>query len=112
MKSIERRIEKQEKRFMPSPGAVLRDQKLRELIAAGRERVRKDREVHGESEPSDEGLPPMMVHTSHGLQLVIDILHEGRDRCRLRSLRDGLVSLPTPFSTRDDHANRPTLPTR
>jgi hypothetical protein len=48
MKSFERRIERLEKRFIPSREAVLRDQKLREQLVAGRERWRKYCELTGE----------------------------------------------------------------
>jgi hypothetical protein len=91
MKNFERRLEKLERQFMLSREAILRNQKMCEQIVRGRERWRKYRELHGISELSDEGLPPKKVHTSHGLQRVVDELHEARDRCRLRSLRDGLV---------------------
>jgi hypothetical protein len=92
MNNIERRIQTQEKRFIPSREATERNQKMWDQIAAGRERLRKYRELHGDIEESDEGLPPMKVHTSRGAQLIIDRLHEGRDRCRLRAIRDGLIS--------------------
>ena len=61
---------------------------IMERIVAGRRRVREYNEAHGLSEPSDEGLPPRRVHTSEGILRIIDILHEGRERSRLRSLRD------------------------
>lgn len=87
MKSIIRRIEKLEKRYMPAPQTAF-SKELARRLAAGRERVRKYRELRGESEPSDEGLPPKKIHKSHGIQRVMDILNEGRDRVHLRWLRD------------------------
>jgi len=60
---------------------------LMERIVAGRRQVREYYEAHGLNEPSDEGLPPRKVHTSQGIQRIIDILHEGRERSRLRRLR-------------------------
>lgn len=90
MKSIVRRIEKLERLFLPRPQTAS-SRRLQERIAAGRQRVRDARLASGISEPSDEGLPPRKVHTSHGIQLIIDILNEGRDRSRLRGIRDGIV---------------------
>lgn len=90
MKSIVRRIEMLEKRFLPRPQTASAREFLEGLVAA-RQRVRDARIAAGIPEPSDEGLPPKMVHTSHGMQLLIDILHEGRSRARLRSIRDGIL---------------------
>jgi hypothetical protein len=79
MKSIFRRIEALEKRLMPQP-LTARDRELLGRIEAGRERVRKMREKEGLPPDPDWGLPPKRIHTSHGVQLIIDILHEGRER--------------------------------
>ena len=87
MKSIVRRIEVLEKRLMPR-SLTARDRELLVRMEAGRRRVREELEARGASEPSDEGLPPKRVHASHGIQLTMDILNEGRERTRLRSLRD------------------------
>jgi ribosomal protein S15P/S13E len=87
MMSMARRIQKMEDRFMPTPQTESSRQ-LIERIEAGRRRVREYYEAHGLSEPSDEGLLPRKVHTSEGILRIIDILHEGRERSRLRSLRD------------------------
>jgi hypothetical protein len=88
MTSMERRIQKLEKRLIPSPEVALRHKELVARIEAGRERVRKAYEEWGISPPSDKGLPPKKVHTSHGTQRIMDILNEGRDRAHLRSVRD------------------------
>src|ERR1019366_6451541 len=56
-------------------------------IEAGCRRVKTDREAHGMSDPSDEGLPALRLHTARGIQLTIDILHDGRERNHLRWLR-------------------------
>ena len=64
------------------------DREFLARLEAGRQRVREEREARGIPEPSDEGLPPKKVFTSRGVQLTMDILNEGRDRARLRSLRD------------------------
>jgi hypothetical protein len=66
---------------------------LIEDIEAGRRRVREYYEAHGLSGASDEGLPPTKIHTSQGMQRIIDILHEGRERSRLRGLRDETLRL-------------------
>jgi hypothetical protein len=87
MKSIVRRIEVLEKRLMPRPLSV-RERELLARMEEGRERVRKMREKEGLPADPDWGLPPKKIHTSHGGQLIIDILNEGRQRARLRSLRD------------------------
>jgi hypothetical protein len=88
MKNIVRRIQQLEKQLLPAPETAPH----RELIArleAGRERVRQANLARGIPEKSDEGLPPKKVHRSRGIQLIMDVLHEGRDRARLRSIRDG-----------------------
>jgi hypothetical protein len=91
MKSIVRRIEALEQRLGPRP-LTARDRELIAMIEEGRERVRKSREAQGLPADSDWGLPPHKIHTSKGSQLIIDILNEGRDRARLRSLRDKGIS--------------------
>ena len=87
MKNIIRRIERLEKRLQPRP-LTAHDRRLLARLAAGRERVRKMREERGLPLDPDWGLPPKKVHTSHGGQLIIDRLNEGRERARLRRLRD------------------------
>jgi hypothetical protein len=87
MNSNLRRIEHLEKRFLPHPPTAF-DIELIARIMAGRERVRVYNEEHGIKPPSDEGLPPKKVHTSRGIQRIMDVLHEGRDRNHLRWLRD------------------------
>jgi len=87
MKGIVRRIEVLEKRLMPRSLAA-RDRELLVRMEAGRRRVREEREARGASGPSDEGLPPKRIHASHGIQLTMDIVNEGRERARFRSLRD------------------------
>ena len=79
MKSIVRRIEALEKLVMPRPLAA-RDRELLARLEAGRERVRKMREQDGLPPDSDWGLPPKKIHTSRGIQLIRDILNEGRER--------------------------------
>jgi hypothetical protein len=98
MKSIIRRIEALEKRLMPR-SLTARDRELLVRIEAGRRRVREEREARGASEPSDEGLPPKRVHSSHGIQLTRDILNEGRERAWLRSLRDKKLRQSSPPPT-------------
>ena len=97
MKSIVRRIEALEKRLMPrSPTA--RDRELLERfeqLEAGRERVRKMREQQGLPVDPDWGLPPFRIHTSHGIQRQMDILHEGRERAALRYERDKNLRRPS-----------------
>jgi hypothetical protein len=80
--SIARRIQKLEDRSIPA-AQTESSRQLMEDIEAGRRRVREYYEKHGLSEPSDEGLPPRRVHTSQGIQRIIDILNEGRERSRL-----------------------------
>jgi hypothetical protein len=101
MKSILRRIEHLEKRFLPSPPTAF-DRQLIARIIAGRERNRVYNEAHGIPPISDEGLPPKKVHTSRGIQRVMDVLHEGRDRARLRSIKDGKLREPAPLTAGDD----------
>ena len=101
MKSIVRRIEGLEKRLLPRP-LTTRDRVLLARIAAGRERVRKMREEQGLPPDPDWMLPPKKIHTSHGGQLMIDILNEGRQRARLRSLRDQQLRQSNPPSPGDD----------
>jgi len=79
MKSIVRRIEAIEKRLMPR-SLTARDRELLARIEEGRERVRKMRE--------EKGLPPdnwapTKIHTSHGIQRLMDIINEGRDKVRI-----------------------------
>jgi len=96
MKSIVRRIEALEKRLLPR-APTARDREFLVRIEEGRERVRKMREQEGLPSHPDWGLPPEKIHTSHGLQFIIDNLNEGRERSRLRSLRDGkIASLASP----------------
>lgn len=90
MKSIVRRIEMLERRFLPRPRTASA-RKLHERLVAAKQRVRDWRIAAGIPEPSDEGLPPKKVHTSQGIQLIRDILNEGRSRSRLRSIRDGIL---------------------
>src|ERR1019366_8791600 len=87
MKSAIRRIEKLEQRNMPARQTPF-DRNLIERVEAGCRRVKTDREAHGMSDPSDEGLPTVRLHTALGIQLTIDILHDGRGRNHLRWLRD------------------------
>ena len=98
MKSIVRRIEALEKRLMPR-SLTARDRELLMRMEAGRRRVREEREERGASEPSDKGLPPKRVHASRGIQLTMDILNEGRERARLRSLRDKKLRQSSPPAT-------------
>jgi len=100
MKSWERRLQKVEKRFMLAPETAF-DRKLLRRIEAGRRRVQQDRQAHGISEPSDEGLPSR-DHTSRGLQRKIDVLHEGRERNHLRWLSENKLRLCGPLVTGDD----------
>ena len=99
MKSIVRRIEALEKRLMPRP-LTARDRELLARIEEGRERVRKMREKEGLPPDPDWGLPPTRIHTSHGIQLYLDILDEGRERAALRSLRDEKLSPVQPCHRR------------
>jgi hypothetical protein len=87
MKSIFRRIEALEKRLLPR-SLTGRDRELLERLERGKERVRKMREEEGLPPDSDWGLPPKMIHTSPGAQLITDILNEGRQRAALRAKRD------------------------
>jgi hypothetical protein len=110
MKSIVRRIEVLEKRLMPRP-LTARDRELLARIEAGRERVRKMREEEGLPPDPDWGLPPKRIHTSHGSQLLMDILHEGRERAALRSLRDKKLRQSNPMLQEVINTERPALPT-
>ena len=87
MRSLIRRIEKLEKQLLPSPETAFSRKLLRRMAAANR-RMEEYRAAHVWSPPSDEGLPPKRIHTSRGAQRLYDILDEGRQRARLRSLRD------------------------
>ena len=89
MKGLVRRVEMLEQRFLPRPQTASA-RKLHERLETARLRVRDWRIANGIPEPSDEGLPPKKVHASHGIQLIRDILNEGRDRSVLRSIRDGI----------------------
>ncbi len=101
MKRIVSRIEKLEKLFMPHPQtASMRE--FHERLEAANQRVRDWRLANGIPEASDEGLPPKKVHTSHGGQLITDILNEGRDRSRLRSIRDGIFRPSDPPAKKGD----------
>jgi hypothetical protein len=86
MKSIKRRIAKLEKQLLP-PAETASSRELRKLLEAGRRRVEAYRIANGLPDP-EEGLPPHKVHTTRGIQRIMDILHEGRDRAVLRTLRD------------------------
>jgi hypothetical protein len=97
MKSTIRRIEKIERRKMPAPQTAL-DRKLMERIEAGCRRAQADREAHGMSDPSDDGLPALRHHSARGIKLTMDILHEGRERNHLRCLRDQQLNLSTPLA--------------
>jgi hypothetical protein len=96
MKSWERRLQKVEKRFMPAPETAF-DRKLLRRIEAGCRRVKTDREAHGMSDSPDEGWLASKSHTARGIQLIIDILHDGRDRNHLRWLRDKQLALSGPL---------------
>ena len=85
--SMARRIQRLEDRNVPT-AQTESSRQLIEDMEAGRRRVREYYEAHGLSALSDEGLPPTKTHTSQGMQRILDILHEGRERSRLRSLRD------------------------
>jgi hypothetical protein len=87
MNSILRRIEHLEKRFLLAPPTAF-DIELIARLKRGLERVRVYNEAHGIKPPSDEGLPPRKIHTSTGVQRIMDVLNEGRDRYYLRWLRD------------------------
>jgi hypothetical protein len=92
--TLARRIDRIEKRLSP-PAQTAFDRELLRRLEEGRDRVRKAREARGLPERSDEGLPPRKVHTSRGVRLIVDILKEGRERARLRGLRDrGLLQSP------------------
>lgn len=101
MKSIVRRIEALEKRLMPRP-LTTSDRELRPRMEEGRERVRKMREEEGLPPDPDWGLPPKRIHTSHGIQRIMDILNEGRERSRLRGERDRKLSQSSPPATGGD----------
>ena len=99
MKSWERRLQKVEKRFMPALETAF-DRKLLRRIEAGRRRVRQDRQAHGMSDSSNEGWLASKSHTARGSQLIVNILHEGRERNHLRWLRD-----------KQPHPSGPLVPT-
>ena len=101
MKSILRRIEQLEKRFLPAPQTAS-DRQLLKRMEAGLRRVREYNEAHGIIEDSDEGLPPKIIHTSRGIQRIMDILHEGRDRSHLRSVRDKKLREAAALTAGDD----------
>jgi uncharacterized protein YjiS (DUF1127 family) len=94
MKNIFRRIENLEKRFGAAAAADAEAKADREMLAPlfeSARRLLKYRELHNIKPSrfdSNEGLPPRKVHTSHGSQLLKDILHEARDRLHLRVMRD------------------------
>jgi hypothetical protein len=109
MKNIVRRIERLEKRILPDPKAAARIRELMEQLEAGERRVEAYYKLHGLTRHSLEGLPPKKVHTSHGIQLYMDILNEGRDRGAAPQ-REGLRQ-PGPLATGDATAGRPDIPT-
>src|ERR1019366_10491176 len=84
---------------MPAPQTSF-DRNLIERVEAGCRRAKKDREAHGMSDSSDEGWLASKSHTARGTQLIIDILHDGRDRNHLRWLRD-----------KEPHPSGPLVPT-
>jgi len=94
MKIIVRRIQKLKEQLVPVPTEF--DRRLHARLEAARRRVKEYDEAHGLSEPSDEGLPPKKVFTSHGGQLLADMLAEYRERERLRALRDEKLRLSGP----------------
>ena len=107
MTNIARRIEKIEKQLLPAPETACSREFL-ERIKAGRRRVEEYYKLHGLSLPSDEGLPTPKIHTSHGIRRIMDILNEGRDRARLRSLMDGKLQQSDRLATGDASAGTPT----
>ena len=99
MNSFDRRLERMEERYLPAPPTAF-DRKLLQQIADGVRRVREDREAHGLSPADDEeGLPAPRLHTSQGIQLTIELLHEGRERNHLRCLRDNQNCGSAPLAT-------------
>lgn len=98
MKNIVRRIQKLQEQLMPGPPSKFY-RRLHERLETGRRWVTEYNEAYGLSDPSDEGLPPKEVHTSHGGQLLADMLAEYRERARLRPLGDERLRLSDPPAT-------------
>ena len=87
MRNLEKRLVKLEERCAAE---VADSQKLLAQLQAGRERVRKLRQELGLAPDYDPdwGLPPEKLITAGGIQGLIERLHQGRDRARLRAIRD------------------------
>jgi hypothetical protein len=93
MDSFDRRLNKMQQQFSPAPPTAL-DRKRLHLLEEGVRRVREDREAPGQNstgDDDDEGLPAK-PHTSQGIQLTVDILHDGRERNYLRWLKAKQIS--------------------
>ena len=91
MRNLEKRLIKLENRHAAE---VAEAQKLAARIQAGRDRVRTLRFQTGlppDFDP-DWGLPPQKAITTRGIQGTIDALHQGRDRARLRAIRDKAIA--------------------
>jgi len=90
MTTIERQLQKLEKRLSPAVQTDF-DRQLVNRLVAGRERARAANEALGVNTPSDDQdlLPPILAGTFCGMtraQIQIRILHRGRERNHLRCL--------------------------
>jgi hypothetical protein len=84
MKSIARRIQRLEERFLPAPETEF-SRLLRARIEEGRRRVR---EMYGGRAPFDDLPDVTAADASHRPRGVVEILHRGRDRVRLQYLQN------------------------
>jgi hypothetical protein len=98
MNSIVKRMEGLEKRLLPRP-LTARHREVLARIEAGKARGRNTRKARGLPADPDWGLPPKKIPTSHGGPLLIDILNEGRQHARLRSLQDEELRQSNPPAT-------------
>ena len=99
MDSFDRRMDKVGPQFFPAPPTALDRKRLR-LLEEGVRRARVDREAHGLGPIDDEeNMPASKPHTSRGIQLTIDILHDGRERNYQRWLKANQISGSPPLTS-------------
>jgi hypothetical protein len=81
MKSIDRRIQRLERRLLPEPETES-SRRLLARLEAGRRRVR---EMYGDNELDDLLPNETMQDISNGPDMIIDMLNRGRQLARLRN---------------------------
>jgi hypothetical protein len=95
MTSFDRSLQKMKKEFAPA-GPTAADRILLARLAAGTLYFAGYRADHNLGAADDDGSQPAQkLHTSQGTRLLIDILHEGRERNYQRQLRDHQPTVST-----------------